>query len=88
MESNQNNFKNVVDVSPEKKSHGTFGKTIVVPFLSGIIGAGIVVGTCFGVPSIKERIVGNNQTSKFSVTSNDVSAGTVDFVSRNLNTFE
>ena len=81
MESNQNNFKNVIDVSPEEKSHGTFKKNVFIPFLSGIIGAGIVLGTCFGVPSIKEKIVGNNSTSKFSITSNDMSAGTVDFVS-------
>ena len=78
MESNENNFKNVIDTSPRGNS-GSFGRSVFIPFLSGI--TGIVLGTCFGVPSIKEKITGNNTTSKFSTSSNDVSAGTVDFVS-------
>lgn len=45
-----------------KKSSKGFGKTIVFPFISGVVGASIVVGTCFGVPSIKNKLVGPRTT--------------------------
>lgn len=41
----------------EKKS---FSKNVLVPFASGIIGASLVIGTCFSVPSIKTRLLGSN----------------------------
>lgn len=58
---NENNF-NFSDDNSFKKvssnhSSGGFGKNIFVPFLSGVIGAGLVVGTCFGVPSIKNKLI-------------------------------
>lgn len=45
----------------EKKS--SFGKNIVVPFLSGIVGASLVIGVCFGVPSIKNTLISSNNTT-------------------------
>lgn len=58
-----------------QKYSNNFGKTIFVPFLSGIVGATLVVGTCFGVPSIKEKIVSNSHfggtTSTSAGTSQD-----------------
>lgn len=57
-------FKTVNQSKGEKnKSNFNFGKTVAVPFLSGVLGAGIVLGTCFGVPTIKERLVGTNNKS-------------------------
>ena len=45
------------------KSNGN-SKSFIVPFFSGILGASIVIGTCFGVPTIRENILGsNNKTS-------------------------
>ena len=35
-----------------------FVKSVILPFTCGILGAGIVVGTCFGVPSIINNILG------------------------------
>ena len=60
--SEENHFK-----APKttKKSRG-FGKTIVFPFISGIIGASVVVGACFGIPSIKDKIIGTTTSSSFS----------------------
>lgn len=61
------------DTTPKKSNN--FGKTVFVPFLSGIVGATLVVGTCFGVPSIRERIVGKTYfkgtTSTSAGTSGD-----------------
>lgn len=48
-----------------KKSRG-FGKTIVFPFISGILGASVVIGACFGIPSIKDKIIGTTTRSSFS----------------------
>lgn len=52
----------------ERKFQGGFGKTVAVPFLSGVLGAGIVLGTCFGVPGIRENIlnINNNNNSVYT----------------------
>ena len=62
---NQNEF-NVSSDNSFKKSYSKpvhsagFGKTVFVPFLSGIVGATLVVGACFGIPSIKQKLVGTS----------------------------
>lgn len=56
-EENNNGFRSV---SINTKNKGGFSRTVAVPFLSGIVGASLVVGTCFGVPSIKEKLVGTS----------------------------
>ena len=59
----ENEFRNVVN----NNSNGTFKRSIFVPFVSGALGCSLVLGTCFGVPNIREKIVGksnsNNSTS-------------------------
>ena len=60
-------------VKSKKENKSGFGKTIAVPFISGVVGGALVIGTCFGVPSIKKAIIGNtssssNNTSNFSNT--------------------
>ena len=74
MDNNENNFNNYKETNTfkqakPKKSSGGFGKTVFVPFVSGLLGATIVVGTCFGVPSIKSKIIGN--TKSIVTTSNN-----------------
>lgn len=64
--SNDNSFKK----STVKQSSNGFGKTVFVPFLSGVVGATLVVGTCFGVPSIKQKILGNSYRSITSTSAN------------------
>ncbi len=46
-----------------KKKDFAFGKQIVVPFVSGLVGAGVVLGVCFGVPNIKQTLFQANQTT-------------------------
>ena len=53
--SNENSFRK----SKIKSSGSGFGKTVVLPFISGILGATLVIGTCFGVPSIKNKLLNN-----------------------------
>lgn len=39
----------------ERKTH-SFGKSVLIPFLSGVLGTTLVIGTCFGVPTIKNKL--------------------------------
>lgn len=40
----------------EKEKTG-FGKSVLIPFCSGVIGAALVVGVCFGVPTIRDNLI-------------------------------
>ena len=40
---------------PKKESK--FGKTILVPFVAGVLGASLMIGVCFGIPSVRKRII-------------------------------
>ena len=40
----------------EKKYKAGFGRVVLVPFICGVLGAGAVLGTCIGIPSIRERV--------------------------------
>lgn len=42
----------------------------MLPFVSGIVGCTVVIGTCFGVPSIRTKIIGSTGTSSISTTNN------------------
>lgn len=79
----ENNFKNVYDITPDKNNSHGFKNHVVIPFVSGVLGCSLVLGTCFGVPSIKQKILGEVSTSASSSASSltDTNAGTVDFVS-------
>ena len=57
---NLQNFKTVQNPSTykevyktEKKKNSGFGKNFLLPFFSGVLGCSLVLGTCFGIPSIK-----------------------------------
>lgn len=52
-----NSFNKKKTKTKKNKSGGGFGKTVLVPFISGILGAVIVVGVCFGVPTIRNTII-------------------------------
>lgn len=54
----ENEFRNVFN----SNSKGSFGKNVVTPFISGVLGCSLVLGTCFGVPSIKEKILGETNS--------------------------
>lgn len=78
-EENKNNFKTVQNPSSyknyentEKKSSGTsFTKSILIPFVSGVVGCAVVIGTCFYVPSIRSSILGTENTTSNSSTSSE-----------------
>ncbi len=67
MEENSNNKQTyqVIDMSDHekkgKKSSSSFSKSILLPFCSGVLGATLVVGTCFGVPQIRTYLMGKTE---------------------------
>lgn len=84
MDENENKFEVIsskVSNANFKKNNGNgFGKTILLPFISGVVGCSVVIGTCFGVPSIKEKLIGDttveasiNHTGGEGTTSNLIS---------------
>lgn len=53
------NFYQKFDV--EKGKSKSLTSNIFVPFISGVLGASLVIGTCFGVPNIKNKLFSNNE---------------------------
>lgn len=86
MENNFNEENTYKIVDSKNKNNFSFGKNILVPFCSGIIGSALVLGTVCFVPSIKDTLFNNNDTSissnsintneqnKNTITSNNISA--------------
>ena len=78
MEENQENetkFKAIqvtgsTSYDKTSKNSSGFGKSVLLPFISGVAGCAVVIGTCFGVPSIKNKLIGP-QTSSISTTNNN-----------------
>ena len=66
---NPGSYKNY-DNNKKQKSGTSFTKSILLPFFSGVVGCAVVVGTCFGVPSIRSNILG---TGGLSTTSSNTS---------------
>ncbi len=67
---------------PKKKSNNT-AKTIVAPFVSGVLGASLVVGICFGNTSIRTKLIGepNIQLKETSNIPSSTNTGVVDLLS-------
>ena len=73
-------YEKVIDVSPKKSHSSSFGKNVILPFCSGILGATLVIGTCFGIPNIRNQILG--EKSSVEASSNETTSnGLVDVVS-------
>ena len=85
MEENNNNFEVISSRTSnanfnQNQKQNNFGKTVLIPFASGVIGCSLVLGTCFGIPSIKEKLIGN-QTSTVQTSTKTASGTTTNLVS-------
>ena len=63
-----------------QKNKTGFGKSVILPFVSGVVGCSVVLGTCFGVPSIRSKLI-NNSSSNIS-TSNSSSTQSNGYVTQ------
>lgn len=86
MDENENRFEVISSKTSKanfnKSNSNGFGKSILLPFFSGVVGCSLVIGTCFGVPSVKEKLIGKNTTSSTVQTS--TSASNAEGTSTNL----
>ena len=81
VEKSKTEYKPIGTISVKKdKNNSNFGKQVFVPFLSGIVGAGLVVGICFGIPSIRNDIIKSDNNSSNAISTN-TSNGTISAIS-------
>lgn len=64
---------------PKKQKSNNVKNSIVAPFVSGVLGASLVVGVCFCNPTIKTKLIG--EISKETKETSTVNSGIVDLVS-------
>ena len=83
-EKKNTNFKTVSssNMYNTKRTKSGFGKSVVLPFCSGVIGCVVVIGTCFGVPSIRSKILNNSTSSIINNTSSSSSSSNSGYVSQ------
>lgn len=61
---NPGTYKTIYEeTSKNSKTKLGFSKGFLLPFFSGVLGCTIVIGTCFGVPSIRENLLSYPSTS-------------------------
>ena len=83
MDENENKFEVISSKTSKanfKQTNG-FGKSVLVPFFSGIVGCSLVIGTCFGVPSIKEKLIGETTTTNTTVQTSTATGTTANLIS-------
>ena len=78
---NPNNYKAVYEIDNKPKKKSNFGRNVVIPFFSGVVGCAVVLGTCFGIPSIRNEIMGTGASNLSNSSSGSQSSGYVDQVS-------
>lgn len=71
-------FTTIREVSYDKKGNFSFSKHVFVPFVSGVLGASIVLGSCFAIPNVRNNL--------FSEKSNSNSSTSVVEKNNNVNT--
>lgn len=78
--SNPGTYKAVYEIDDKPKKKHNFGRNIVLPFFSGVVGCAVVLGACFAVPPIRENLFNTNSNSS-NTSSNSEYTGLVDQVS-------
>lgn len=75
-----NSFQRPVNNNSNKKNTN-FGKSVLLPFASGILGATLALGVCFNVPSIKNSLIkgsnSSNSNSSASINYNNINTDLV-----------
>lgn len=81
MDSNEDFYKKFNSDYPKSKK---FSTTFLFPFLSGLLGAILVIGIVFGAPNIRNSILSKtNGDSNSNSEQNSSNSGVVDYVSLN-----
>lgn len=72
MEENNNNNNTFKNVGTVKSSNNSFAKSVILPIISGIVGAALAIGICFGVPEVRDRIF--SKTSSYIEQNKDTTS--------------
>ena len=56
-QTNYNNYQNNGSSFKPQKEKTKKGSKVIVPFISGMLGASLVMGVCFGVPGIRNKLL-------------------------------
>ena len=84
-EENGSNYRPITQFSGgNNSSGGNFGKKIIAPFVCGVVGASLVVGVCFGIPNIRNTILGTNNTNNSIINNTNTSNGEINTNFANL----
>lgn len=83
----ENEYKAFNTSKKEKRSGAGFGKTVALPFLCGVLGAGLVVGSCVGVPAIRNTLLEQVLVSSSEEASNTLSIDDINTKLISLNGF-
>lgn len=85
MDENNNTFKSVDSNSfntsyrefnhngKNQKSSGSFGRSVFLPFLFGVLGSAAVIGACIKIPNVKEFVVKELLSTSYSASQEDSS---------------
>ncbi len=83
MDENNNGFEVIssktLNSDFKNKNKFNWGKNVFLPFASGVVGCSVVLGTCFGVPAIREKLVG--RTSSIQTSTSSANGTTTNLVS-------
>lgn len=83
MEENNNGFEVIssktLNSDFKNKNKFNWGKNVFLPFASGVVGCSVVLGTCFGIPAIREKLVG--RTSSIQTSTSSANGTTTNLVS-------
>ncbi len=74
---NPTTYKTAYEMNNHQKTKTGFGKGFFLPFVSGVLGCSLVLGVCFGVPTIKEKLLNTNSTNSSSNTQSSTNTGYV-----------
>ena len=78
MSENENNFRVVSstqDFNESKKRGSGFGRTVVVPFISGIVGCSLALGVFYHIPDVKQKFLGEADANINTVQTSTPSTG-------------
>lgn len=60
----ENSYKTIQTINERKERKSS---KILVPLVSGVIGAGLTLGVCFGVPQVRNALLGSDESSENSI---------------------
>ena len=61
---NNSSYKTIQTIAEKKEKKSS---KVLVPLVSGIVGAGVAIGVCFGIPQIKNQLFNENDNNQNSI---------------------